>query len=303
MLDFLLIFSKSGIVLFYYINDVASSGGLVTVRRRTEDACNSLIRNLLLEEKYSQRAYAYEQWQLQYLMDNEFELVYVVGYQKILKLGYVDKLLSEIQLQFRDKYRQQFDDGYLRKNIRSIKATYQRPFEPVFRATLMEVEQNDKNEQQQQRLQMKTFQDSEKSKKTASLLEKPAPTAKPDQKIAKTVAAAVDKKAEIERNREKFIQKMQSSPKAPSKGKEQPSKKQKQARQWDLSGTTKDYAELDFSKKSSDANGANGDADLDPKMAEQFGSHAIVGTLKNLQGLYSIITQTDYYSMQETQFI
>lgn len=38
-------------------------------------------------------------------MDNEFELIFVVAYQKILQLAYVDKFLSDIHLEFRDKYK------------------------------------------------------------------------------------------------------------------------------------------------------------------------------------------------------
>ena len=43
---------------------------------------------------------------LRYKLDNEFELVFVLGYQKMLPLTYLDKLLDEIQLRFRDKYAQ-----------------------------------------------------------------------------------------------------------------------------------------------------------------------------------------------------
>jgi signal recognition particle receptor subunit alpha len=35
---------------------------------------------------------------VKYKLDNEFELVFVVGYQKMLPLLYLDKLLDEIQL-------------------------------------------------------------------------------------------------------------------------------------------------------------------------------------------------------------
>lgn len=38
-------------------------------------------------------------------MDNEFELIFVVAFQKILQLAYVDKFLSDIHLEFRDKYK------------------------------------------------------------------------------------------------------------------------------------------------------------------------------------------------------
>ncbi len=41
---------------------------------------------------------------LKYKLDNEFELVFVVGYQKMLPLLYLDKLLDEIQLRFRDRF-------------------------------------------------------------------------------------------------------------------------------------------------------------------------------------------------------
>lgn len=42
---------------------------------------------------------------LKYKLDNEFELVFVVAYQKILQLAYIDKFLDDIQLEFRDKYK------------------------------------------------------------------------------------------------------------------------------------------------------------------------------------------------------
>jgi signal recognition particle receptor subunit alpha len=48
-------------------------------------------------------------------MDNEFDLVFVIGYQKILSLSYTDKFLTDIQLTFRDKYND-FDLRTLLKN-------------------------------------------------------------------------------------------------------------------------------------------------------------------------------------------
>ena len=43
---------------------------------------------------------------LKYKLDNEFELVFVAAYQKMLPLFYLDKLLDEIARRFRDKYQQ-----------------------------------------------------------------------------------------------------------------------------------------------------------------------------------------------------
>ena len=41
---------------------------------------------------------------LKMILDNEFELLYIASYQKILQLPYVDKFLSDIQRKFRDAY-------------------------------------------------------------------------------------------------------------------------------------------------------------------------------------------------------
>lgn len=41
---------------------------------------------------------------LKYKLDNEFELVFIAAYQKMLPLSYLDKLLDEIQLRFRDRF-------------------------------------------------------------------------------------------------------------------------------------------------------------------------------------------------------
>lgn len=63
---------------------------------------------------------------LQYKLDNEFELVFVVAFQKILQLSYVDKFLNDIHLEFRDKYKndlqnkryfQEFDFGACYNNV------------------------------------------------------------------------------------------------------------------------------------------------------------------------------------------
>lgn len=90
MLEFFVIFSKSGIVLF------------ATVHQSLEQVVNGLVKHVFLEERTGH--YQTDQLQLKYLLDNEFELVYVVGYQKFLQLSYVDKFLNDIQLAFRDKF-------------------------------------------------------------------------------------------------------------------------------------------------------------------------------------------------------
>lgn len=51
---------------------------------------------------------------MQYKLDNEFELILVVAYQKILQLAYVDKFLSDIHLEFRDKYKNELAERSFR---------------------------------------------------------------------------------------------------------------------------------------------------------------------------------------------
>jgi len=65
---------------------------------------NELIKSVLLQERAVKKNY-WESGQLalRYRMDNEFELVFVIAYQKMLPLLYLDKLLDEIQLRCRNK--------------------------------------------------------------------------------------------------------------------------------------------------------------------------------------------------------
>ena len=44
---------------------------------------------------------------MRYRQNNEFDLVFVVAYQRILQLSYMDKFLTSIEAAFRDKYKQQ----------------------------------------------------------------------------------------------------------------------------------------------------------------------------------------------------
>lgn len=90
MLEFFVIFSKSGIVLF------------ATVNQSLNQVVSGLVKHVFLEERTGQ--YQTDQLQVKYHMDNEFELIFVVGYQKFLQLSYVDKFLNDVQLNFRDKF-------------------------------------------------------------------------------------------------------------------------------------------------------------------------------------------------------
>lgn len=101
MLDFISIFSKGGILLWCF----KGAGLLAKEWEAFTPTVNDLIKTVLLQERTSKNNY-WESGQLalKYKLDNEFELVFVVAYQKMLPLLYLDKLLDELQLRFRDMF-------------------------------------------------------------------------------------------------------------------------------------------------------------------------------------------------------
>ncbi|RMZ97551.1 signal recognition particle receptor subunit alpha [Brachionus plicatilis] len=153
MLDLFTIFSKSGIVLWYF----QGTSGLFT------NTVNELIKSVILQERAVQSAWNHNTLSLQYKLDNEFELVFVVAYQNILKLTYVDKFLTEIQLRFRDKYKQAIQNCQFGTNFDGFK----QDFDEILECCEREAEQ----EAQVQRKPRK-YEESEKSTRTvASMME------------------------------------------------------------------------------------------------------------------------------------
>lgn len=96
-------------------------------------------------------------------MDNEFDLVFVVAYQKILQLSYVDKFLNDIHLEFRDKYKNDLvGSNYFQEYN----------FSDTYNDVLRMSEEWSKAKAKVPK-QMKTYEESVKSKKTvASMIER-----------------------------------------------------------------------------------------------------------------------------------
>jgi len=157
MLDFFSIFSKGGILLFCFKGMGLDEKDWESFVRTV----NSLNKTVFLQEK-SDRKNVFESGSLalRYKLDNEFELVFVVGYQKMLPLTYLDKLLDEIQLRFRDKYAQDLKESDLFGN-----STFN-DFDREFKTTLDLVEKKSKEIQASK--QMKSYVESDKSTKTVA---------------------------------------------------------------------------------------------------------------------------------------
>lgn len=251
MLDFFVIFSNQGIVLF------------ATVNKGLEGVVNKLIRSVIVEERSDK--FTCDSVALQYQLDNEFELVFVVAYQKILSLSYIDKFLSMVQIAFRDKFRD-YDLRFVHKKAAKYSPTsgqntnvfdllgFYDEYSKVY--TMATKAPGPVKE-------MRTFTQSAKSQKTVSSM-----VIKPGEKGKENAPA--EKKKEllpVEIKPLDLPAKMMSngigprklakdatvspkgSPKAKASGTNGKSKKEKAMRLWDLSG--KDDPTLDFSKKDS----------------------------------------------------
>ncbi|XP_007945426.1 signal recognition particle receptor subunit alpha [Orycteropus afer afer] len=147
MLDFFTIFSKGGLVLWCFQGVSDSCTGPV----------NALIRSVLLQERGGNNSFTHEALTLKYKLDNQFELVFVVGFQKILTLTYVDKLIDDVHRLFRDKYRTEIQQ---QSALSLLNGTFD--FQNDFLRLLREAEESSKIRVP---TTMKKFEDSEKAKK------------------------------------------------------------------------------------------------------------------------------------------
>ncbi|KAG8034712.1 hypothetical protein G9C98_007788 [Cotesia typhae] len=228
MLDFFTIFTKSGLVLWcsrYGYPDIFTP------------AVNALIRSVILQERTGVNSYEHESLRLQYKLDNEFELVFVVAYQKILQLSYVDKFLNDIHLEFRDKY-----NNLLIKSL----WFWNYKFDDEYKNVLASAEKWGKQQAAIPK-QMRTFEESLKSKKTVAIQIK-------DSFKENDVNSNVNNEDDMNddvlaMNRLKLAQRFNNQKKKPEKQKSPKEEKVgKKPRVWELGGTNKDLPNLERTK-------------------------------------------------------
>nr|XP_054760561.1 signal recognition particle receptor subunit alpha-like [Lytechinus pictus] len=145
MLDLFTIFSKGGIVLWCFQGTCQAFGAPV----------NSLIKSVILQERGGSNSFSHGTLTLKCKLDNEFELVFVVAYQNILSLAYIDKFIDDIHREFRDKYKEELKNGRIFGQF---------DFGDDFQRVLKEAEKSSVVAKKGK--QMKTFGESHKSKKT-----------------------------------------------------------------------------------------------------------------------------------------
>ncbi|EDW66398.1 signal recognition particle receptor subunit alpha homolog [Drosophila virilis] len=251
MLDFVVIFTKGGIVLW----NSNESG-------KNYAACiNSLIRGVILEERNTESKYFEEDHlAVQFKLDNELDVVYAAVFQKVIKLNYLDTFLADMQTAFQEKF------GGIGHQER-LAIDYE--FEQEFRLVLSAAEAASAKQGKAPKA-MRSYNESQKSKKTvASMLQddKRSVTNEKRVNIQESPPATKSQPSSpprsnadiIQENRRKLREKLTPTKKAASaaasagleakpnndREKERAGKK---PRVWDLGGNSKDAMLLDRSK-------------------------------------------------------
>ncbi|KAL6116395.1 srpra [Pungitius sinensis] len=302
MLDFFTIFSKGGIVLWCF------QGAGVT--ESFTGPVNALIRSVILQERTGNNSYNHEGLSLKYKLDNEFELIFVVGFQKILTLTYVDKFIDDIQLHFRDRYKNELEQ---KGALRLINSSFE--FEDDFQVLLREAEESSRARGPDR---MRSFKESEKSQKTVkSMIETKGgekvkePGGKKNKNTKKEAEPVVVDQVKapspgrkpvengnqgytaeeiIQKKREEFIRKRTVAPAEKATKSPKPQKpREKQMRVWEMGGS---------STKALDYSGSNGDHAMNGGKQQQDAHFDLGMQLSSMKGE---LPSVDYESSEEEE--
>jgi signal recognition particle receptor subunit alpha len=89
MIDHFVIFSKTGTVL--WSRTLCKLGG---------DPVDRLINRVLMEDRAGEKKFIDDAYAMQWVFENKLDLVFVVVYQKILQLLYIEELLEIVKKDF-----------------------------------------------------------------------------------------------------------------------------------------------------------------------------------------------------------
>ncbi|VDP89186.1 unnamed protein product, partial [Echinostoma caproni] len=209
-------------------------------------------------------------------------LILKAAYQNVLQLNYVDKFLTAIALEFRDKYKNELVTTAILCNFDE--------FQPIYLETLKRIELEHRTLRNMAK-PMRTFEQSDKANKTVasmivsrnkkpvertdrkpqanktSVNSSPTPTpAAPEPVMIKPVNGSIEEDVYAQ-NRKKLLEKMKSkkqketaSPTA-SPVQKPNGKRVKELRKWDNAATGEEAAALDFSSPPNNATNAVGAGD------------------------------------------
>ncbi|KAF7639939.1 SRP54 domain-containing protein [Meloidogyne graminicola] len=264
MIQLFTIFGKGGFVLWCF--------------NEGQDVLNSTVNEFIqsvIVQQCNVNNYTRGGQTIKFKMDNEFDLILLIVYQSVVQLAYADKLLSEVHLRFRDLYKNVLSNTnlYLMEGPKLFTS-----FTSEYLSILNDVKTSQLNVEVKK---PRTFQETEKSKKTvASLIEttKDSKPQKRDKKaeqkkvlneslsvngLSKEVDSVQNKVAddeEILKNKTAFLQKMKGKGEANKENindNNAGKKRGKKERKWDLTGTQKDAQFLDYSAVDDTKGGEN----------------------------------------------
>jgi len=183
MLDFISIFSKGGILLWCF----KGAGLLSKEWEAFTPTVNDLIKSVLLQERTRKNNY-WESGQLalKYKLDNEFELVFVVAYQKMLPMLYLDKLLNELQIRFRDLYNEELRADCLLLDCSSFSAEYDK---------MIKILEQEARIEQESKKAPRSYEQSDKSSKSVASMIK---SSKAEQMAGKKPQKKLKEQAKVE---------------------------------------------------------------------------------------------------------
>ncbi|CAG8775067.1 7423_t:CDS:2, partial [Gigaspora rosea] len=129
-------------------------GGIVlwskTFARITNSPIDALIKEVLIEERGGANNYVKDSYNIKWTFANELDLVFVVAYQKILQLAYIEELLATIKKFFCEKFAE-----FIRDTTKLHKYTFDDDFDSILR-TLEEKDSKEKNKKTEPRKFEKT---------------------------------------------------------------------------------------------------------------------------------------------------
>mmetsp|Transcript_15478 Transcript_15478/g.18350 ORF Transcript_15478/g.18350 Transcript_15478/m.18350 type:complete len:616 (+) Transcript_15478:19-1866(+) len=126
MLDQVSLFSKSGVVLW------SKTWTKIKNTVAGEHPVDALVKGILLEDKGGDRSAAIESYQLKWTFANEFDLVIVVVYQKLLQCIYAEELLDNLKSAFVKNFASEFKRG-LMINSNKLPIPFDEHFEKCLR--------------------------------------------------------------------------------------------------------------------------------------------------------------------------
>ncbi|TPX30146.1 hypothetical protein SmJEL517_g06224 [Synchytrium microbalum] len=287
MLDLFTVLTTGGIVLWSkaWAGDTKSN------------PINSLIQHALLDQKVAGNSYLYNAYNMKWSIANELGVIFVVAYQKILHLTYIDELLERVKRAFISSYTDAICD---------VDSLHQFDFDDKFDAILEDLEARDRDEKKSKG--PRKFEDSKKYQTTLEGSKiKPGYQKEPEPVIASDLSDSAPDSPDadqIARNIAKLRAKgigRKSTSTSPSKTSTNVSKspsaesgerKKKQMRVWAENGTAMSVDPsqvLDYSESTNGDSHENGS-----EAAESLVDRNAMGTYSS-EGLYEAAEMDNKY--------